>query len=271
MTSPCETTAYTASVAEPGVPLPHGVDGRGPACRASTRRRRRGTSSPTGATARPSTAGPWPASSARRRSSRRSGTSPTRSSTCRSTGVVPGEHQVGRLQAALQRAGDRPRPAAPAASRAASAVTCARPASSRPTPSVQPASTPAPLAVVRPWRTSRTVVTPQELYGGHNDRRDRRLRPLPPRRARGVARGLLPTRSPRPGRRAASFIWIGLHDPTEDELDKVAAEFGCTSSRSRTRSRPTSGPRSRSTTTRCSSSSRRSATTRTRSRSSSAT
>ena len=53
-------------VAEAGVPLAHGGRPPGSACRASPRRPRPGTSSPTGATGPPSRAGPWRASSARR-------------------------------------------------------------------------------------------------------------------------------------------------------------------------------------------------------------
>ena len=152
----------------------------GPACRASTRRPPRGRSSPTGATAPPSTAGPWPASSARRRSSRRSGTSPSRSSTCRSTGRVPVEHQLGRLQAALQRAGDdrgeryggepagQRRDLGPAGVVEADALG----------PAGQDTGA---FAVVRPWRTSRTVVTVNEPTGQAQWVRDRRLRAVPPR------------------------------------------------------------------------------------------
>ncbi len=57
------------------------------------------------------------------------------------------------------------------------------------------------------------------------DRGDRRLRPLPPRRARGRRRTTSSDALAIARSRGDSFIWIGLHEPTEDELDKVAAEF----------------------------------------------
>ena len=48
------------------------------------------------------------------------------------------------------------------------------------------------------------------------------------------------------------FVWVALFEPTMDELDEMAEEFGLHRSPSRTRARATSGRRSRSTTTRCS-------------------
>ncbi len=115
-------------------------------------------------------------------------------------------------------------------SRSARARTCAWPVSSRDTPSVQPASTPASFAVVRPWRTSSTVVTsPHSTQAwwrqvGHNGGvivdcalyHDGAREPV----EGDLHDALLVARS-----RGDSFIWIGLHEPAADELEKVAKEF----------------------------------------------
>ena len=98
---------------------------------------------------------------------------------------------------------------------------------------------------------------------GHNEPRDRRLRPLPPRRARGVARGLLRRARHRPGPGRQLRLGRAARPDRGRSSTRSPPSSRCTSWRSRTRSRPTSGRRSRSTTTRCSSSSRRCATTRT--------
>ena len=69
------------------------------------------------------------------------------------------------------------------------------------------------------------MVTPQELYGGHNDVVivDCALYHHGVREgvaATDFAEALATART-----QGDSFVWIGLHDPTEDELGKVAAEF----------------------------------------------
>ena len=144
MTSPCDTTAYTASVARARrVPVAYGGDRARLHRRASTRRPRRGTSSPTGGTARPSTAGPWRASSARGPSSRR--TAPRRGARRRAARHVVAARRAAGPSVSRHRSSGLVTTAASgtAASRPARARTCARPVSSRATPSVQPASTPA--------------------------------------------------------------------------------------------------------------------------------
>ena len=65
---------------------------------------------------------------------------------------------------------------------------------------------------------------------------------------------------------SGGFVWLGLYEPTEDELDAHRRRgTACTRWPSRTPSTPTSGPSSSTTTTRCSWCSRRRPTWSTRS------
>ena len=102
------------------------------------------------------------------------------------------------------------------------------PPSLRPRPAGRPGSVPTRPAGVDP------VVDCAVYVGG------KRHAPVPPHESLRVAT------------EQGGSVWLGLFEPTEAELSSIAARYGFTRSRWRTRSTPTSGPSSSTTTTRCS-------------------
>src|SRR5450756_2857592 len=103
--------------------------------------------------------------------------------------------------------------------------------SSRPTPSVHPASVPLALDEVRPWRISRQVGT-TTLYDGcvheyrnRDDMSDVIVDQAVYRDGHRMPCGDLSDELELLRRAAHGFIWIGLKDPTDAEFDLVNEEL----------------------------------------------